>query len=428
MDNVAVKSVRPLPRVSALANGLRVVTDPMPGVESVAIGVWAGVGTRNERPEVNGVAHLLEHMAFKGTKRRSATAIAEEIEAVGGHLNAYTSRENTAYYARVLKDDAPLALDIVSDILQHSTFDEGELGRERSVVLQEIGQAHDTPDDIIFDHFQMTAYPDQAIGRPVLGTAEIVAAMPRAALVDYLTGHYGPQRLVLAAAGAIEHDRLVELAETAFGDLPVPHANGAEPARYAGGDFREAQDLEQLHIVLGFPGVGYHDPDFYAHTVMSTVLGGGMSSRLFQEVREKRGLVYSVYSFGSSYLDGGLLGVYAGTGPEQVGELVPVMCEQIAQLGENATEEEVARARAQLKASTLMALESTMSRCEQAAQQLLVFGRPLPTEEIVAKIDAVDAAAVRRVAQRLRSATPTVAALGPISGLESYEQIQRRLV
>ena len=420
-------SARSLPQVTTLSNGLRIVTDPMP-VESVAIGVWAGVGTRNERPEVNGVAHLLEHMAFKGTKRRSATAIAEEIEAVGGHLNAYTSRENTAYYARVLKQDAPLALDIVSDILQHSTFDEGELGRERSVVLQEIGQAHDTPDDIIFDHFQTTAYPDQAIGRPVLGTAEIVAGMPRTALVDYLTGHYSGPRLVLAAAGAIEHERVVEMAEKAFRDLPTPRSNGADPARYAGGDFREEQDLEQLHFVLGVPGVGYHDPDFYAHTVMSTVLGGGMSSRLFQEVREKRGLVYSVYSFGSSYLDGGLLGVYAGTGPEQVGELVPVMCDQIAQLGENATEEEVARARAQLKASTLMSLESTMSRCEQAAQHLLVFGRPLSTEEIVAKIDSVDAGAVRRVAQRLRSAAPTVAALGPVAGLESYEQIRARLV
>ena len=355
-------------RVTTLPNGLRVATDTMPDVQSVSLGCWVGVGTRNEAASVNGVAHLVEHMLFKGTRRRSAFRISEEIENVGGQLNAYTTREQTAYYAKVLHEDAPLALDILSDMIQHSTLDAEELVRERTVVLQEIGQSADTPDDIIFDHFQATAYPGQAIGRPVLGSAEIVGALPREALVDYIAGHYGAPGMVLSAAGRIEHDRMVDLAMKAFGDLPSGAPPKPETARYTGGDFREDRDLEQMHLVLGFDGVGVHDPDFYAHSVLSTLLGGGMSSRLFQEVREKRGLVYSIYTFTGGYHDGGLFGVYAGTGEDEVAELVPVVCDEIAKVGADVTEDEVARARAQLKAGTLMALESTMSRCEQLGQ------------------------------------------------------------
>ena len=277
------------PRVTVLDNGLRVATQAMDSVESASLGVWVGAGTRDEEPEINGVAHLLEHMAFKGTERRSALAIAEEIEAVGGHLNAYTSRENTAYYARVLKDDAPLALDIISDILQHSVLDPEELSRERTVVLQEIGQAADTPDDIIFDHFQATAFPDQALGRPVLGTAEIVGGMQRQRLADFMSSHYGGDRLVVAAAGNVDHDALVEQAAWAFDSLPEIAPVAAEPASYSGGEFRESRDLEQLHLVFGFAGVGHQDPDMYAESVLSNLLGGGMSSRLFQEIRGEAG-------------------------------------------------------------------------------------------------------------------------------------------
>jgi len=414
-------------RVTTLPNGLRVATDTMPDVQSVSLGCWVGVGTRNEAASVNGVAHLVEHMLFKGTKRRTAFRISEEIENVGGQLNAYTTREQTAYYAKVLHEDAPLALDILADMIQHSALDAEELVRERTVVLQEIGQSADTPDDIIFDHFQATAYPGQALGRPVLGSSEIVGSLPREALVDYIGGHYGAPGMVLSAAGRIEHDRMVDMAFKAFGDLPGHAPPVAEAARYAGGDYREARDLEQMHLVLGFDGVGVHDPEFYAHSVLSTLLGGGMSSRLFQEVREKRGLVYSIYTFTGGYHDGGLFGVYAGTGEDEVTELLPVVCDELAKVGEDVTEDEVARARAQLKAGTLMALESTMSRCEQLGQQLLIYDRPIPVEEVVAKIDGVDRTSVVNAAQRLRRSRPTVAALGPIDRLEDYDRIVERL-
>ena len=414
-------------RVTTLANGLRIASDTMDGVETVSLGCWVGVGTRNERAEVNGVAHLVEHMMFKGTASRSAFAISEQIENVGGHLNAYTTREHTAYYAKVLAEDAPLALDIIADMLQHSVLDEDELLRERAVVLQEIGQAIDTPDDIVFDHFQGTAFPGQALGRPVLGSVQTVGDLERPALVEYLRRHYGAPGIVVAAAGRIDHDQLVELARQAFAALPPVAESVIEPARYRGGDYRERRELEQLHLIIGFNGISVHDPAYYAHSVLSTLLGGGMSSRLFQEVREKRGLVYSIYSFAGTYRDGGLFGIYAGTGPGQTRELVPLLCHELCRVAEDVTEDELRRARAQLKAGTLMALESTMSRCEHLGQQLLVYGRPVPTEEVVRKINAVTLEAVRQAAASLRKAPPAVAALGPLDDLESYDRIADRL-
>lgn len=414
-------------KVTTLPNGLRVVTDRMDTVETASIGVWVDAGTRHERPEINGVSHLLEHMAFKGTRRRSARDIAEQIEAVGGHLNAYTSREHTAYYARILKEDLGLAVDVIADILQHSTLDAEELAREQAVVVQEISQAIDTPDDIIFDYFQETAYPDQAIGRPVLGTAKLVRGMTRTTLADYMRDNYGAKRMILAAAGNVEHDRLVDLAATSFDALPADQAAFAEPAGYRGGDFREERDIEQVHVILGFDGVGYQDPDFYTASVLATLLGGGMSSRLFQEVREKRGLVYSIYSYSSSYQDGGLFAIYAGTGEDEVAEVVPVVCEEVMKVILGVEDDELHRARAQLKASTLMSLESSSSRCEQLARQMLIYERPVPVEEVVRDIEAVDAAAVRRCAARLFATIPTFATVGPLTKVEDYDRIVRRL-
>ena len=410
-----------------LANGIRIVSDPMSTVESVSLGAWFGVGARNEAPQVNGVAHFLEHMAFKGTKRRGPRDIAEEIEAVGGHLNAYTSREQTAYYAKVLKNDVGLAVDILGDILQNSTFEEAELARERTVILQEIGQAADTPDDIIFDLFQEVAYPNQALGRPVLGRAEVVGEMSRDAIVDFIDSNYGGDRMIFAAAGNVDHDTLVASVEAGFGGLPRRQLAAVEPARYAGGELREERDLEQVHLILGFPGVNFHDPDFHAQQVFSVLLGGGMSSRLFQEIREKRGLVYSIYSFTSAYHDDGLLGIYAGTGEDQVAELVPVICEELAKLTDADLEAEVIRSRTQMKSGLLMSRETTSNRCEQIAQHMLVYGRVMPVDEIVAKVDAVDADAVRRVARRLLEGKPTLTAIGPLSKLESYDTICGRL-
>ncbi len=404
-------------RVSTLDNGLRVASDAMPGVETVSLGVWAAIGTRHEPPAINGVSHLLEHMAFKGTERRSARDIAVEVEAVGGHINAYTTRERTAYYAKMLADDLPLALDILADILQHSTYHPDELARERQVILQEIGQAEDTPDDIVFDHFQAVAFPGQALGRPVLGEAAIVERLTREEVAEYLKQNYGPAHLVLAAAGEVEHERLVELARRLFGDLPVGAPPAPEPARFAAGDRRTKRDLEQLHLVLGFPGVGYLDPDYYAQTVLSTLYGGGMSSRLFQEIREKRGLVYNIYSFTAPYADGGLFAVYAGTGEREVGELLPLVAEELLRLPATLDPAELARAKAQLRADTLMARESSSARAEQLAQQLLAYGRPLPTTEILARIEVVDAAAVERLARGLAAGPLAFTALGPLGRL-----------
>ena len=414
-------------QTTTLPNGLRVVSDSMPTVETVSLGAWVDVGARHEEPAVNGAAHLLEHMAFKGTQRRNARQIAEEMDAVGGHLNAYTSRENTAYYAKVLKEDASLAMDIISDILQHSTIDQEELERERTVVVQEISQTLDTPDDIIFDYFQETAYPDQAMGRSVLGEADVVRAMKRETLLSFMQRHYSPSRLVISAAGQIDHDRLVAMAGEYFTSLPEDRERAEEPAAYRGGDFRESRDLEQVHVLFGFDGVSFTDPDFYVLSVLSTLLGGGMSSRLFQEVREKRGLAYSTYSYTMSCRDSGMMAIYAGTGEEEVAELIPVVCDEISKVTDAIEDAEVSRAAAQIKSSLLMSLESTSSRCEQLARQMMIFGRPVPVSETVEKINAVDRAAIRRVAERVFATPLTFAALGPLSKVEDFESIERRL-
>jgi predicted Zn-dependent peptidase len=414
-------------RVARLGNGMTVITDRMESVETASLGVWVNAGTRHETADINGISHLLEHMAFKGTERRSARAIAEEIEAVGGHLNAYTSREHTAYYAKVLKEDVGLAFDILADILQHSVLDADELAREQAVVVQEISQAIDTPDDIIFDHFQATAFPGQAVGRPVLGTAELVRSLSRPTVASYMRDNYGGNRMVLAAAGKVDHDVIIDLAERHFTALPPDRVPAWDSACYAGGEYREARDLEQVHLVLGFDGIPYDDPDFYAASTLSTLLGGGMSSRLFQEVREKRGLVYSIYSFTTSYVDGGLFAIYAGTGEAEVAEVIPVICDEIMKVAAEVQPAEVQRARAQLKASILMSMESTSSRCEQLARQMLVYGRPVPADEMVAKVEAVDEAAVLSVAKRLFAGRPTFASIGPLGNVESLDRVKERL-
>ena len=414
-------------RISTLPNGIRVVTDTMDSVETASVGVWVGSGTRHEPAEINGVAHLLEHMAFKGTHRRSAPEIVREIEDVGGHINAYTSREQTAYYAKVLKDDTALAFDILADILQNSVFNPDELARERAVVLQEIGQARDTPDDIVFDHFQTTAFPDQPMGRPVLGTPEIVTGMSREAIMDYMGRVYGGSRMVLSAVGAVDHDETVRMAADLFGGMSPNSDASSRPGEYHGGDYRENRDLEQVHLVLGFPSFSYHDEDFYAAAVFASLFGGGMSSRLFQEIREKRGLAYSIYAFSSYYMDCGYFAIYAGTGENDLAELTPALCGEIRGLVDTIDEYEVKRARNQLKSGTLMGLESTSSRCEQIAQQMLIYGRRIPLSEQVALIDAVDVAAVAKVADRIFSGRPTLAAIGPVDNLMAYDDLRGRL-
>ncbi len=316
---------------------------------------------------------------------------------------------------------------MIGDILTHSTFIPEELERERGVILQEIGQANDTPDDIVFDHFQETAYPAQAMGRPVLGTEATIKAMSREALMGYMRGHYGPDSMVVAAAGAIGHDALLDLVRTHFADLPATGPAAPEAARYAGGEFRETRELDQVHIVLGFPSVQHGDPLHYPTQLLSTLLGGGMSSRLFQEIREKRGLVYSIYSFASPFRDGGLFQIYAGTGEKEAGELMPVTIEALRAVQRDVTEEELARAKAQLRASLLMSLESTGSRCEQLARQIQVFGRIIPVEETKAKIAAVTVDQVQQAAAAMFRARPTLAAMGPAVNVPGVDAIMDRL-
>ncbi|MFQ3622225.1 MAG: pitrilysin family protein [Acetobacteraceae bacterium] len=420
-------STDPAIRVTRLASGLTVVTETMPRVETVSLGAYVSAGTRHEHEAENGASHFLEHMAFKGTRRRSAAQIAEEIENVGGHLNAYTARERTAFYAKVLKEDVALATDIIADILQHSVFDPEEFERERGVILQEIGQANDTPDDLVFDRFQEAAYPGQPMGLPTLGTERTIRAMPREALIGFMRRHYAPGRVVVAAAGAVTHEGFLDLVERQFRDLPAGGAEPPSPARYLGGEAREEDELDQVHLVLGFPSVAYTDPAYHASLLLATLLGGGMSSRLFQEVREKRGLVYAISSFAQPYDDGGLFGIYAGTGREQVRELVPVVAGELAAVQEAVSEEELRRAKAQVKASVLMALESTSARCEQLAHQISTWGRIVPTEETVARLEAVTAGEVQALARRMFRARPTLAAIGPIGALPQAGEIAERL-
>lgn len=414
-------------QVTTLSNGLRVVTDTMGSVETAAVGLWVAAGTRHETAEINGISHLLEHMAFKGTARRSAQQIAEEMDNVGGQLNAYTSRDHTAYYAKVLKEDLALAVDIISDILLNSTMDGEELAREQHVVVQEINQVDDTPDDIIFDYFQAAAFPDQPMGWPVLGREEIVRAVTPQTLRAYMASNYAADNMVASASGAVDHATFVGQVEKAFAALPRRSAVSEVAGCYGGGDFRQPRDLEQLHVVLGFGGVAHSDPDFYNLGALSTLLGEGMSSRLFQEIREKRGLAYSVYSTTQSFSDTGLFSIYLGTGQDDVPKLIPVLRDEIKKVTESVTEDEVKRARAQIKASLLMSLESPGSRCAQSARQIMVYGRPLSTAEIIAKVEDVNAAGIARVAQRIFSGTPTLAALGEQKSLDALSALSARI-
>jgi len=400
--------------VSTLANGLRIATHRMPHLETVSLGVWVAVGARHEADTEHGLSHLLEHMAFKGTARRTARGIAEEIEEVGGELNAATSLESTAYYARVLKGDERVALDILADILQNPRFENEELEREREVILQEIAATQDSPEEIVFDLFHDAAFPGQPVGRPVLGTPASIAAIGGAELRTFLGSHYRADGMVLAAAGAVDHDALHRHAEALFGGLSAGR-NGAEsPASYAGGTRLSSKAFEQSHVVLGFEGPSYRHADYFTAMVFSGLLGGGMSSRLFQEAREKRGLCYSIYSSAWGLSDAGMLGIHAATGPAMLGDLIDVVGRELKSLAADGPEApEVVRAKAQIKAGLLMSLESSSARAEQMARHLLAHGRLLTAEELIARVDDVTPERIREHAARLEAGPrPTVAIVG----------------
>jgi predicted Zn-dependent peptidase len=415
--------------VTRLPSGLSVVTDRMPHLETASLGVWISSGSRNEKSDEHGISHLLEHMAFKGTRRRTARQIAEAIEAVGGDLNAATSAESTGYFARVLKADVPLALDVLSDILSEPTFDAEELRREQNVIVQEIGATDDAPDDLVFDRLQETAFPLQPIGRSILGTPDTVRSFNSSRLRAYLSRNYRAPNMVVAAAGAIEHDAIVAEVDKRLASFKGPAAPEPEPAHFRGGTRVETRDLEQVHIAMALQGLPVRDEQLYSLQVFTSVLGGGMSSRLFQEVREIRGLCYAIQAFHMPFADTGLFALYAGTDESDAPELMRVVIDQIGNATETLNDTEVRRAKAQMKAGLLMALESSEARVSQLARQMLAYGRPIPVEEIVAKVDAVTVESARAAGLALiGGAGPAIAALGPGSGLASTAAIAESLV
>lgn len=416
-------------QTATLPNGFRIVTEHMPGLESAAIGIWVTAGGRHERPEQNGIAHFLEHMAFKGTETRTALQIAEAIEDVGGYINAYTSREVTAYYARVLRNDVGLALDVVADILRNPVFDPKEIEVERHVILQEIGQAADTPDDIIFDWLQEKAYPDQPIGRTILGETDRVSGFSKDDLATFVSEHYGPDQMILSAAGAVDHEAIVAQAETLFGDMIARPALIADAARFHGGESRKVKDLEQAHLALAFESPGYRDPNFYAAQVYSVALGGGMSSRLFQEIREKRGLCYTIFAQTGAYSDTGMTTIYAGTSGEEIKDLTNLTIDEMKRAADEMSPAEVARARAQMKAGLLMGLESPSSRTERLARMIQIWGEVPSLEDTVSRIDSVTTGDVRAFGEELVRKAPVAMALyGPVGDAPDLTTLSQRRV
>lgn len=414
--------------VSRLSNGLTVATENFPSVDTVALGVWVKSGARDERDEEHGMAHLLEHMAFKGTKRRTAFEIAAEIENVGGEINAATSVETTSFFARVLYEDLELGIDLLADILTESRFDPEELRREQHVILQEIGAAHDTPDDIVFDRFTETAYLKQTIGRSILGTPETVKSFTSKDIHRFMERQYGADRMVVVSAGKVDHDSFVRQVEKRLGSFrPTATSVPAPQSVYTGGDYREARALMDAQVVLGFEGRAYHVRDFYASQVLSMVLGGGMSSRLFQEVREKHGLCYSIYAFHWGFSDTGLFGIHAATGGEDLAKLLPMIMTELQKAGQHIDQQELDRARAQYRAGLIMSAESASSRASQIARQLLLFGRPIDREELMDRLGALTVDRLTDLSSRLFSSRPTVTAVGPVETLASFEEIAGQL-
>lgn len=415
-------------RSTTLPNGMTVLTDDMPHLESASLGIWVKAGSRSETEAEHGISHMLEHMAFKGTKTRDAMEIASTIENVGGDLNAATSVEHTGYFARVLKEDVGLAADILSDILQNSQFEQRELDREQQVIVQEIGAARDNPDDHVFDLFQQAAYPDQAIGRTILGTVESVNSFGPDAIRSYMDRNYVGDHMVLCAAGNVDHDALVDIADKRFHDLKPTGAPAPEKAAYVGGEQRLISEHEQAHIVLGMEGRAYNSDGFYAVQILASILGGGMSSRLFQEVREKRGLCYSVYAFHWAFADSGIFGVAASTGEDEVAELLPVVLDELRKATETITDEEVIRVRNQIRAGLLMSLESPSSRAGQLARQQILWGRTIPLQETVDRINRITADRVKQIARQIfEGGQVSLAGIGPVAKLPDYRDIAAQL-
>ncbi|MBR5154325.1 MAG: insulinase family protein [Alphaproteobacteria bacterium] len=412
-----------------LRNGLKVISAPRPQIESVSFGIWVNTGSADENIEDNGISHFIEHMVFKGTKKRNSLQISEDIENVGGATNAYTSRHFTCFYAKMLKNDLELAADVICDFITDPLFDDGEMIKEKEVVVQEIKQSLDTPDDLVFDYFQETAFPNQASGRTILGPIDTVRNFTAERLRAHLKKHYTANNMIVACVGNVDHDKFVKMIEERMSGVNQDNSFISLEQKYVGGAKIEYKDIEQTHLVLGFEGASYLSEDYYKYSILSTIFGGGMSSRLFQEIREKRGLVYTINSFNQALKKAGVFGIYAGTTPKELNKLLPVVATEIKKLvNEKVSDCELNRAKTQIKASLLMSLESSSTTAEIMARQMLLFNRVIPTEELVAKIESVSKDDLQNIAQNIFTSNPTYALLGS-SDVEypSFEDVKNML-
>ncbi len=404
-------------KITQLENGFTVATETTPNVATASVGVWVGTGSRHERPSEHGLSHLIEHMAFKGTEKRSARRIAEDIENVGGEINAATGVEYTSYSARLLGEDIAVAIDVIGDILTRSVFDASELAREKSVILQEYAAVEDTPDDLIYDVFQETAFSNQPIGRPILGTPATINSFDAAAIRQFMAREYIPRNMVMAATGPIEHQAIVEQAEKLFGNLVDIAHEPMENGIYRGGERRLPRNLEQANLVYGLPGLSFKDKNYYALHLFSHILGGGLTSRLWHEVRETRGLAYAIDAFHWPYSDCGIFGIGAGTSAQDLGELIHVALDCAHQATEDINDIEMTRAKRQMKVGILTALEAPGGRIERIARQLLTWGRLIPVDEVVQRIDSLTEEEIRAAGKTAMAGNPTLVSIGPIKKL-----------
>ncbi len=413
--------------ISRLKNGIRVVTDEQPSADSVTLGLWVGVGSRFEKKSESGISHFLEHMAFKGTQTRSALQIALEVEQVGGFINAYTGQDVTAYHARMLKKDMDIGLNIIADITQHAVMDEKELNTEKGVIIQEINMYKDQPHYVAQAMFEETAYPNQPMGRDVAGDVNVIREMTSEKMLSYMRAHYATDRIVISAVGAIQHEAFVKKCEKLFSDFDLKVTPTPEPAVYKGGHKYVIKDHEQVNLLLGFEAENYQSPHFWTSKILASVLGGGMTSRLFQEIREKRGLVYTVHTFAGGETDTGIFGVYAGTGSEQLKTLMPVLLDELNKATHTITEAEVKQAQTRIQAALLMRNEDISEHADVNAIEILRYGKVRSKKSVVDAIRAVTANQVRDYAGNLFIKKPTVACLGPVQNMMSYATIRKRL-
>lgn len=404
-------------RKTTLANGLRIVSESIPYMSSVSLGIFAGTGSRHETPAEQGVSHFIEHLMFKGTYRRSAKDIAEMVDDVGGQLNAATDRENTCYYIKVLPEHLSLGMDILSDMLLNSKFADVDVEKERQVVLEEISLYEDSPDELIHDLHMNSLWPGHALGRNILGTRETIAAMNRQAIIDYRMRHYVPDNLVIAAAGNLTHEQLVELSQLYWADVSGKSQTVVDlTPTFVAARLLQEKDIEQLHVCLGTPGVAHDSPQYYASHVLNTILGGGVSSRLFQSIREDRGLAYSVCSYPSSFRDTGLMTIYAGVSPENSREVIEITNAILSDIRLNGVRpDEIKRAKEQLKAGLMFSMESSASRMSRVGRAEISSREYLSPEKLAAKVDAVSLEQLFELAQPLyQPETTCMTALGPV--------------